>query len=68
MKNNVIATLPCYTTLGAFFTANDAIAFIPSAIGAQGNFCKLETAEKWSRLMLLSPGIGKVMIIRSEYG
>ena len=46
MKNNVIATLPCYTTLGAFFTANDAIAFIPSAIGAQGNYCKLEMPEK----------------------
>lgn len=45
MKNNVIATLPCYTTLSAFFTANDAIAFIPSAIGALGNYFKIDTKE-----------------------
>ncbi|MGF7483566.1 LysR substrate-binding domain-containing protein [Providencia sp. SP181] len=46
LKNNIIATLPCYTTLSAFFAANDAIAFITAAIGAQGNFCKLETKEQ----------------------
>ena len=30
--DNVIATLPCYTTLPAFMELNDVVAFIPSAI------------------------------------
>ncbi|ERK05200.1 transcriptional regulator, LysR family [Serratia fonticola AU-AP2C] len=41
IKNSVIATLPCYTTLSAFMSYNDVIAFIPSAIGALGNFREL---------------------------
>ncbi|MBS4429290.1 LysR family transcriptional regulator [Pectobacterium punjabense] len=30
--NNILATLPCYTTLPAFMAINDVVAFIPSAI------------------------------------
>ncbi|MFT2793712.1 LysR family transcriptional regulator [Serratia sp. T13T92] len=40
-KNSVIATLPFYSTLSAFMSFNDVIAFIPSAIGARGDFREL---------------------------
>lgn len=32
IRDNVITTLPCYTTLPAFMMINDVVAFIPSAI------------------------------------
>lgn len=35
---NIIATLPCYTSLHAFLDANDVFAFIPSGIASIGNF------------------------------
>lgn len=43
IKNNgidsaVIATLPCYTSLQAFMSVNDVIAYIPSAIARIGNY------------------------------
>lgn len=38
VSRNVIATLPCYTSLQAFMHVNDTVAFIPSAIAAAGRF------------------------------
>lgn len=38
VSRNVIATLPCYTSLQSFLSVNDVIAFIPSAMARLGNF------------------------------
>lgn len=38
IKDNVIATLPCYTTLPAFMAINDVVAFIPSAFARDNVF------------------------------
>jgi DNA-binding transcriptional LysR family regulator len=32
VMREVVATLPCYTSLGTFFDTNDVVAFVPSAI------------------------------------
>lgn len=64
IKNSVIATLPCYTTLSAFMSFNDVIAFIPSAIGTLGNFRELklgndamqfDVAAAWHRKKIGNP-------------
>lgn len=38
IDQNIIATLPCYTSLHAFMAVNDVFAFIPSAIASIGSF------------------------------
>ncbi|MBW3781445.1 LysR family transcriptional regulator [Aeromonas veronii] len=42
INQNIIATLPCYTSLQAFMGVNDAFAFIPSAIASIGNFQSID--------------------------
>lgn len=45
-KNNVsrdvVSVLSCYTSLHAFISCNDVIAFVPSAIASAGNFKTLD--------------------------
>lgn len=43
VSRNVIATLPCYTSLHAFMHVNDTLAFVPSAIAAAGDFQVVDT-------------------------
>ncbi|WP_196484930.1 LysR family transcriptional regulator [Burkholderia stagnalis] len=38
IKRRVVATMPCYTSLQAFMSVNDAVAFVPSAIASTGDF------------------------------
>lgn len=42
INKNIIATLPCYTSLQAFMAVNDVVTFIPSKIASIGKFERIE--------------------------
>lgn len=46
ISRNIIAILPCYTSLQSFLEANDVIAFLPSALAAGANLTLLGFDEK----------------------
>ncbi|WP_172743597.1 LysR family transcriptional regulator [Citrobacter youngae] len=46
VRDNVIATLPCYTTLPVFMSTNDVVAFIPSAIAEDPMFKVIHYEDK----------------------
>jgi len=64
VSRNVIAMLPCYTSLQSFLSVNDVIAFIPSAMARLGNFKTLnfdvnpqsfEVVAAWHRKVSENP-------------